>query len=466
MTIRLMARPLSLLQDGITSIREGRLEPVQVSRTGDEIEFLGESFNRMIEELARSRQELLQNQELLEDRIKERTQQLEVAMQNALAASQVKSEFLANISHELRTPMNGILGMIDIVLGSDLNAEQRDHLQTAQGCAYSLLALLNDVLDLSKIEAGRMALEKIPFELRALIADSKKAQTALALQKGVELRTVIEPDVPHRVIGDPLRIRQMLINLLSNAAKFTDRGWIELRVRTAGDTTAGNIMLILEVADTGMGIAADKLPTIFDKFTQADSSISRRFGGSGLGLAITKVLAEMHGGTVAVESELGVGSTFTVTIECEISAERVEPEHSHAMPATHVSLATPGAGGSVLLVEDNPVNQKLVASILQKRGYHVVISGNGREALKVLREQEFQLVLMDVQMPEMDGLETTRLIRQDRRWSELPIVAMTAHAMNGDREGCLAAGMNGYISKPVHSAHLLSIVEEFAVARK
>src|SRR4051794_15817278 len=239
MTIRLMARPLSLLQDGMTSVRDGRLDPIQISRTGDEIEFLGENFNQMIEELSRSRQQLLQNQEQLEDRIKERTQQLEVAMQNALAASEAKSEFLANISHELRTPMNGILGMVDIVLNTDLNPEQRDHLQTAQSCAYSLLALLNDVLDLSKIEAGRMVLERIPFDLHELILDSVKAQTALASQKNVTLRCIIDETVPKRLVGDPLRIRQILVNLLSNAGKFTHRGSIELRIRVADQQSNG-----------------------------------------------------------------------------------------------------------------------------------------------------------------------------------------------------------------------------------
>ena len=466
MTIHLMARPLSLLQDGITSVRDGRLEPVQISRTGDEIEFLAESFNQMIEELARSRKELLQNQEQLEDRIKERTQQLEIAMQNALAASEAKSEFLANISHELRTPMNGILGMMDIVLNTDLNPEQKDHLQTAQSCAYSLLALLNDVLDLSKIEAGRMVLEKIPFDLRELVADSTKAQSMLAAQKGIALRCVIDETLPKRMIGDPLRIRQILVNLLSNAAKFTDHGWIELRMRRAPLTPdGGKLMLVIEVADTGMGIAPEKLPTIFDKFTQADSSISRRFGGSGLGLAITKVLAEMHGGGINVRSELGRGSTFTVTVECGAIPAPVEQEHLRDLPERNGARLSP-PGASILLVEDNAVNQKLVASILLKRGYQVEVTSNGREALSALARQNFQLVLMDVQMPELDGLETTRMIRKERRWSELPIVAMTARAMNGDREGCLAAGMNAYISKPVHSAHLLSIVEEFATVSR
>ena len=205
MTIRLLSRPLALLQTGITNVREGRLEPIQVSNTGDEIEFLGESFNRMIEALAATQNELLQNQEMLEERIRQRTQQLEVAMQKALAASQAKSEFLANISHELRTPMNGILGMMDLVLQSPLSIEQRDHMETAQSCAYSLLAILNDLLDLSKIEAGKMALERIPFSLRPLLDEAVKSQAAVAMLRDVGLRSEIDSDLPEQLLGDPLR---------------------------------------------------------------------------------------------------------------------------------------------------------------------------------------------------------------------------------------------------------------------
>lgn len=454
MTIRLLARPLSLLQEGLTSVREGKFEPIQVSKTDDEVEFLGESFNAMIEALGQTRSELLQNQELLEDRIRQRTEQLQIAMQKALTANQVKSDFLANISHELRTPMNGILGMIGIVLSTPLNPEQRDHLETAQSCAFSLLALLNDLLDISKIEAGRMVLEKIPFNYRELVEAAVKAHSAIGLQKGVRISSEISPDLPERVVGDPLRIRQIVNNLMSNAVKFTDRGSVTLRSYVVPRPESHKLAIGLEVSDTGMGIPADKLDQIFEKFTQADSSISRRFGGSGLGLAITRFLVEMHGGTVLVKSELGVGSTFTAVLECERAPE---PTLLPIEPKT-VALN----GGSILLVEDNVVNQKMVASILQKRGYSVEVTSNGQEALEALERRPFQLVLMDVQMPVMDGLEATRLIRRDKRFSGLPIVAMTAHAMEGDREGCLAAGMNGYISKPVYSDHLLSVVEEFA----
>ncbi len=467
MTIRLLARPLLLLQAGITSVREGRLEPIQISRTGDEIEFLGDSFNKMIEALASTQKELMQNQEMLEDRIKQRTEQLEVAMQKALAASQAKSEFLANMSHELRTPMNGILGMMDLVLTSPLSSEQRDQMETAQGCAYSLLALLNDLLDLSKIEAGRMALDRVPFRPRVLMEEAVKSQSALAMQRGVAVSMEIAPDLPDVVVGDPLRLRQILANLLSNSVKFTLEGSIVLRASsTPGPEPPWN-MFQIDVIDTGMGIPSDKLQSIFEKFTQADSSINRKYGGTGLGLTITRVLVAMHGGDISVESELGRGSKFTVMLPYE-SAPPVKAV-PHEMPAAP-RAAGPTHGeanpASILVVEDNLVNQKMVSSILTKRGYQVQITSNGQEALQALEQKVFQLVLMDVQMPVLDGLEATRLIRKDARWVNLPIIAMTAHAMNGDKEGCLAAGMNAYISKPVHSAHLLSIVEEFACLKK
>ena len=227
-TNRLLARPLTLLEAGITSVREGRLEPIRVSRTGDEIEYLGESFNRMITALAASQEEIRQYQELLEERIRQRTQELEKAMHGALAASQAKSEFLANISHELRTPMNGLLGMLDLVLDSPVGGEQREQIEIAQRCAYSLLDLLNDILDLSKIEAGRMILEKVPFDLRSVAEDCVRAQGAKAQQKGVELRFEYDGDVTN-VTGDPLRLRQIVANLLSNAIKFTEKGWVSVR---------------------------------------------------------------------------------------------------------------------------------------------------------------------------------------------------------------------------------------------
>ncbi len=319
-TIRLLARPLGQLQAGITSARDGRLQPIVVSKTGDEVEFLGESFNRMIEALAASQTTLLEHQQSLEKRIKDRTDQLEEAMRTAQAASQAKSEFLANISHELRTPMNGIIGMLDMALDRELGPELTEQVQTAQSCAYSLLSLLNDILDLSKIEAGMMTLEKLPFDFRELLADCIKAHQPKATENSVSLRSEVAPSVPRQIGGDPLRIRQIIANLVSNAVKFTEHGVVTVRVN--GEfVQPGEFQLHIAVEDSGTGIPADKLLSIFDKFTQADGSVSRRFGGTGLGLAITRSLVALHGGEIQVQSELGCGSTFAVTLTCEAGAE-------------------------------------------------------------------------------------------------------------------------------------------------
>lgn len=463
-TIRLLVRPLSQLQAGITSATNGQLQSIQVSKTGDEVEFLGQSFNAMIEALSASQKALLEQQQLLEKRIKDRTDQLEDAMRSAQAASQAKSEFLANISHELRTPMNGIIGMLDMALDRDLTPEVIEQLQTAQSCAYSLLLLMNDILDLSKIEAGKMTMERIPFDPRVLLADCIKAHLPKAAQNSVTLRSEVLPDVPRQITGDPLRIRQIVANLVSNAVKFTEYGTVDVRI--GGEFNAsGHYTMRITVEDSGTGIPADKLLHIFDKFTQADGSVSRKFGGTGLGLAITQSLVELHGGHIQVQSELGHGSTFTVTLQCEADATALPQEVNEAavVPSVNGGAASPAR---ILVVEDNHVNQKVVTAVLRKRGFSIELANDGREALNKLNKSDgFDLVLMDVQMPVLDGLEATRLIRKEARWHSLPIIAMTAHAMNGDKERCLEAGMNGYISKPVHPSLLLSTVDEILLQK-
>jgi signal transduction histidine kinase/DNA-binding response OmpR family regulator len=463
-TMRLLARPLALLQAGITSVRQGRFEPIQVSRTGDEIEYLGESFNRMIEALASSQAEIRQHQELLEDRIRQRTQELEKAMHSALAASHAKSEFLANMSHELRTPMNGLLGMLDLVLDGGLSHEHREQLETAQRCAYTLLALLNDILDLSKIEAGKMLLEKIPFNARAVLQDCVQSQSAKAIEKRIDLKFQASAAGVFDILGDPLRMRQILANLLSNAIKFTERGSVLVRL-TSSQRSKNLLDLQIEVTDTGAGIPADKLPAIFEKFTQADGSISRKYGGTGLGLAITRRLVEMQGGEIQVQSQPGKGSTFTVKLTCEAAPPAATVDTSvkgtAATGAEHIAVA----GKRLLVVEDNLVNQKVVLAILRKRGYQIEVANHGREALDKLEAAPYDLILMDVQMPVLDGLEASRLIRSNPNWNHIPIIAMTAHAMNGDRERCLNAGMDAYISKPVQAAHLVATIEKHLAAR-
>jgi signal transduction histidine kinase/ActR/RegA family two-component response regulator len=448
-TIRLLARPLKMLQAGITSVRNGRLEPIQVSRTGDEIEFLGESFNGMIEALAASRLEIRGHQELLERRIKERTEQLEDATRRAQAANQAKSEFLANVSHELRTPMNGIIGMLDIALEKHLPPDQFDQLQTAQRCASSLMSSLNDILDLSMIEAGKMTLEKAPVDIRALSLKCVKELEPKAAQNKIELGLEVAPEVPAQLLGDPRRLRQILSNLIDNAVKFTEPGPVSIRI-DGSLNEPGVFSMRLAIHNNGAGIPADRLLPVFDKLAR------NKYGGTELALELTQKLVELHRGEIRVESELGRGATYIVTFPCETaSVAAVIPQEVHAPPAPKLDP------GHILVVEDNHVNQKVVTAVLRKRGYNIELANDGREALDKLEASAgFDLILMDVQMPGLDGLEATRLIRKDGRWKALPIVAMTAHAMTGDKERCLEAGMTGYISKPVHAAHLIATVEE------
>ncbi|MEK7752173.1 MAG: ATP-binding protein, partial [Acidobacteriota bacterium] len=406
---RLLVRPLRNLQTGIDSVGQGKLETLQISSTGDEIEVLGHAFNRMIEALAASQAEIQRHQELLEERIRQRTEALEEAMHRALAASQAKSEFLANMSHELRTPMSGILGMVDLVLDSRLSDDQSENLQTAQRCAHSLLALLNDLLDLSKIEAGRMALERIPFALDRLADDCVNSQLPKARRKGIDLTCQIAASVPRHVIGDPLRLRQILTNLVNNAVKFTETGSVAVRFQAAPAAEPNRFSLLLEVTDTGTGIPAEKLPVIFEKFTQADGSITRRFGGTGLGLAITRKLVETHGGKIWVESEEGRGSRFHVSLPYErAQAGASVPATEHSGSGAGVDALPPKSPARLLVVEDNLVNQKIVSAILRKKGYTIEIADNGQQALEKLESGDFALVLMDIQMPVLDGLETTR----------------------------------------------------------
>ena len=459
-TIKVLTRPLALLQQGITSVRQGRFEPIQVSETRDEIEDLGKSFNRMIEELQRSNREIQQHRDLLEERIRQRTEELENAMRTALAASQAKSEFLANMSHELRTPMNGLLGMLDVVLDSLLEKDQREHLETAQHSAYALLALINDILDLSKIEAGRMMIEKIPFNVRSVLEDCVKSYQARAQQKGIALYFEMDSSSPSQVMGDPLRLRQIVTNLLSNAMKFTEEGFVAVSVRTRPiEGRFRTSQFDVEVRDSGTGIENDKLQSIFEKFTQADGSITRKYGGTGLGLAITKRLTELQEGRVTVESTPGSGSRFTISLPYDVVQESIGS--AVAAPLLRAPADEQLKPARILLVEDNVVNQKVVLAVLRKRKYHIDVASDGREALNLMEtSRPYDLVLMDVQMPVLDGLETTRIIRKDPRWASLPILAMTAHAMTGDRERCLQVGMNHYISKPIQPAHLIATITQ------
>ena len=462
-TSRLIVRPLVLLNNAMVSVREGNLEPIRLSRTGDEIEQLGDSFNEMIAALAATKRQVADHQEHLEEKIRIRTAALVESTRRAEAGTRAKSEFLANMSHELRTPMNGILGMLDIVLDGRLSLTQREDLETAKDSALSLLSLVNDILDLSKIEAGKMNLEKIRFEPRELADGCCSVLLPRARQKGLAFRCQIAPEVPDFLLGDPLRLQQVLMNLVGNAIKYTHAGSVELRVGCRPAAAPGVVELRLDVLDTGIGIPADKLDSIFEKFTQADGSITREYGGTGLGLAISKSLVEMHGGRLWVDSEVGLGSAFHVSLPLQLApAPAPEAEGPAAKPPADAASSSPG---HILIVEDNPTNQKVVVGLLGKRGYRTSVANDGRQALEALERTAFDLILMDVQMPVLDGLEATRLIRRDARWKALPVVGLTAHAMVGDRQRCLDAGMDDYLPKPIRPAALIETIQRCMPAR-
>ncbi len=580
-----------------------------------EIVALLDDVNGMQTRLADSYQQLEQalvqrehlNRELraltedLDRKVRERTAELAAATRVAEEANQAKSEFLANMSHEIRTPLNGIIGMTELALDTTLSAEQREYLTMVKSSADALLSILNDILDFSKIEMRKLDLEAVPFSLRDHLADLLKPLALRAEQKGLEVVCHVLPDVPNVAVGDPGRLRQVIVNLVGNAIKFTDRGQVLVQVEVESSSPDAT-MLHYFVSDSGIGIPADKQQAIFEPFKQADGSTTRRFGGTGLGLTISSTLVELMGGRIWLESAPHEGSTFHFTVNLGVTDARPEPasidltdlpvlivddnavnrrvlhdllvrwrmkptavangaaaiaalieangrgrpfalvlldanmpemdgfevarrmrDEEHLGGATIMMLSSSGQYGEtarcldvgianhltkpvdqrdllaaigralareqgartklptsmlasdlperrlrILLAEDNVVNQRLAASLLERRGHRVAIAANGREAVAAVERQPFDVVLMDVQMPEMGGFEATQMIRAHERTtgaSRLPIIAMTAHAMKGDRERCLAAGMDEYLTKPLDSRKLCQVVEEMAAGK-